>query len=285
MKNVENSLQFLEKRYEDALKYVADSDYYADFAKEKIYHSMQVIGAMHYIMKHEETFQSDDEHFIKCAKIATILHDVGRFSEIKMLYDAKNAGKTDVVLDHGQTGCDILRSLPEYSDIMIYLPVKHHDKITGSYFEDAEFLNISNENLKRKVEKIIFLVRDADKAANFYLFNNSVEKLFPTMFNASKKYAGQSWNISAEAREDFVAKRLLRSESINNHLGSQMHLLAWLFDMNYRSTIDLVLKNGSLKKMLLNTICYCKDEEEKEFIKANVNEYLSLRLKEKTVLL
>ena len=277
------AVSFLYKHYNDSLKHVAESVRYSDYAKEKIYHSMQVIGAMRYIMKHEETFHSDDEHFMKCAKIATILHDVGRFSEIKMLYDNSIDGDAEIECDHGQTGCDILRNSPEYNDIMIYLPVKHHNKITDSLYEDEEFLSLKDENLKKKIEKIVFLVRDADKAANFYLFNNSLEKLFPNMFNASKKYKGQTWEMSDIVREDFLLKQLLRKVTLNNYLESQMHVLAWLFDMNYLPTIELVLKNGSLKKMLLNTICYCRFEEDKDFIKSAVNEFLLSRLKEEAV--
>ena len=49
-KTIEEAVNQLKKHYAETKEYVKDSLLYSDYANEKIYHSMQVVGAMKYII-------------------------------------------------------------------------------------------------------------------------------------------------------------------------------------------------------------------------------------------
>ncbi len=69
-------------------------------------------------------------------------------------------------------GCEKLRRIPEYDNILITLPVKHHGHLIEDFYTDSEYRNIEDRTIKEQVEKIIFTIRDADKIANFNLMMN-----------------------------------------------------------------------------------------------------------------
>ena len=283
---VQNAIKFLYNHYDDAKKYVADSEFYCEYVEEKIYHSMQVIGAMKYIMKHEKTFQNRDKDFLNYAKIATILHDVGRFEEIKRLYDAeKNKnGKNSLwnsKLNHGYFGYEILKNSAEYNDPRIYIPVKHHGNMIEDLYEDEEFLSIKDEKLKKDIVEIIFLVRDADKTANYYLVTYGKYTKFPNVFKNSYTEEENSRPISPEAMEEFTGFSVVGRENSYNFATRYLNMLSWIFDINYLPSFDLIIKKGSLSKMADIVYENSKDPAAQTAIENAVADYLKMRYDEK----
>ena len=281
----QKAIQYLKARYKKVRDYVSSAPYFLDYANEKFHHSMQVIGAMKYIMKHEKTFQNCDDNFLNYAKNATILHDVGRFEEIKRLYDAeKNRNKKDSLwnsnLNHGYIGYEILKNSAEYNDPRIYIPVKHHGGLTQDIYNDDEYKNIKDEKLKREIENIIKLVRDADKTANFYLFTSAGVKHFPNLFPRSKGQEGKKWELSENTKEIIKQHRLMKTAEIQNYLDEAIHLLIWVFDINYLPSYDLIIKNGSLEKSMEEVFAYCTKQEDKDFIKNEINTYIAAKYKQ-----
>ena len=93
-----------------------------------------------------------------------MLHDIARFDEIRERFlGAKGP------FDHSVAGGEKLRKIPLYSDVRITLPIKHHGHLIGDFYKDEEYCAIADPVLKEEVEKILFLIRDADKIANFNL--------------------------------------------------------------------------------------------------------------------
>ena len=285
-KYAKDAVKFLHRHYEDARKYVADSEFYTEYTEEKIYHSMQVIGAMKYIMKHEKTFQNRDEYFLNCAMAATILHDVGRFEEIKRLYDAeKNKKKQDSLwtsnLNHGYIGYEILKNSTEYNDQRIYIPVKHHGNMIEALYEDEEFSSIKDEKLKKDIVEIIFLARDADKTANYYLMANANHNKFPNVFKNDFSAEANARPISPEAMEEFTEFMVVGRENAYNYATRHLNILSWIFDINYLPSFDLIIKNGSLMKMADIVFESAHDEAAQEIIENTVADYLKMRYDEK----
>ena len=285
-KQVNDAIKFLYQHYNDAKKYVEDSEFYTEYNEEKIHHSMQVVGAMKYIMKHEKTFQNRDEYFLQCAMIATILHDVGRFEEIKRLYDAqKSENKQDGLwvsrLDHGAMGYEILKNSAGYNDPRIYIPVKHHGNMIEELYADEEFYAIKDEKLKKDIVEIIFLTRDADKTANFYLMTYGGNKKFPNIFKNNYSDEENARPISQEALDDFTGFNVVKRENAYNYVTRYLNILSWIFDINYLPSFDLIIKNGSLSKMADIVFENNKDEALQEVIENAVADYLNMRYEEK----
>lgn len=53
---LKNALNLLYSEYERCLSIVMSSDFHVRYAEEKIHHSLQVLGAGNYIIKHEKWF-------------------------------------------------------------------------------------------------------------------------------------------------------------------------------------------------------------------------------------
>lgn len=285
-KFAENAIRFLYQHYENANKYVKDSEFYTEYTKEKIYHSMQVVGAMKYIMKHEKTFQNRDEGFLNCALAATILHDVGRFEEIKRLFDEeRNKGAQDSLwtsgFDHGYLGYEILKNSAEYNDPRIYIPVKHHGNMIEELYQDEEFSSIKDEKLKKEIAEIIFLARDADKTANIYLMTCNADTKFPLVFKNTFSAEDNARPISPEALEEFTGFMVVGREKACNYAARYLNVLSWIFDINYLPSFDLVIKNGSLMKIADVVYENNTDKSAQPIIEATVADYLKMRYDEK----
>lgn len=285
-KITDGAVKFLYDHYENAKKYVADSEYYNEYVEEKIHHSLQVIGAMKYIMKHEDTFKNRNEEFLNYAQIATILHDVGRFKEIKNLYDLEKQGNSKDSLwtskqDHGIYGYEILKSTPEYNNPRIYIPVKHHGHMIEELYEDEEFSSIKDEKLKKDIMEIIFLVRDADKAANYYLMTSGYDKRFPHVFQNPYSTKEDSTPIPTKSIEQFTQFEVVSREYTINFATRYLNVLSWVFDMNYIPTYDLIIKNNSLPKMADIFYSIAKDEEIQSVVEKTIADFLKMRYDEK----
>lgn len=282
-KTIEEAVNLLKKHYAETKEYVKDSVLYSDYADEKIYHSMQVVGAMKYIMKHEDTFKNRDEEFLRMAKLATTLHDIGRFEEIKRLYDLEkgNISSDDLwttKLNHGMMGYEILKNT-KYNDLRILIPIKHHGDMIEDLYADEQFSSIKDKKLQREIVEIIFLVRDADKTANYYLMSGQGKKKFSQVFAESDKE--EDFGVSTDSLEDFTAFQIVSKERTRNRADRWLNLLSWVFDMNYVPSFNLIVKNNSLNKMIDGFNRYEKDNQIRSLVENTIADYLKIRYDEK----
>ena len=72
---------------------VAVSPHYAAYADEKYRHSLQVLGAGNFIIRHEPWFAGRGEEFVDLAKTAVLLHDIARFDEIRERFLGAKGGR------------------------------------------------------------------------------------------------------------------------------------------------------------------------------------------------
>ena len=151
----------LKKTYLPAYEKLASSLNWQRFAEEKYIHSFQVLGAGNYILKHENFFINSSPEFIDIAKTVLILHDIARFEEIVL------RSKNIYNYDHGVEGSKMLEKMPLFNNIFITLPIKHHGHMIEAFYNDDAFNNIDDPKQKEDIKNLIFLVRDADKIANF----------------------------------------------------------------------------------------------------------------------
>ena len=115
MINCKNEENILYQEYENCIKKVKSSHFHKLMADEKIKHSMQVIGAGNYIMKHEQYYQNQTEEYLRYAKLAYLFHDIGRFREICELHSEKHNYMATSTLDHGQFGATYLEQIENYN--------------------------------------------------------------------------------------------------------------------------------------------------------------------------
>ena len=224
-----------------------------DLVEEKIVHSYQVLGAGNMILRNEEVYKSCSSEEIDKLKATLLLHDLGRFEE------AVSKG-----IDHGVWGAGMLKNIPEFNEPKIMLTVKHHGHLIESLYEDEEYVALKDDD-KEEVKKYMFLVRDADKLANFYLLSRNfldMKDLFlcPLHRKISK-------DVSYVIRSDFMKNVSINKKDVVTIAEQALMILACVFDLNYRASFVFLNKMGVLEKFFRDVEEYFDNEDAKLFKK------------------
>lgn len=271
MPDIKADEQVLQQHYLKCYETVKSDRFFAIYAQEKIRHSWQVVGAGNYIMRHETDFHNRNADFLRYAKLAYLFHDIGRFKEITLSF--ANPGQQ---YDHGLFGYEILKSMPEYAVPEILLPVKHHGRMIEELYSDPDFADIDDLKLRSDIEKIIFLVRDADKIANFNLLRNSVKKADTHIFDLFMCGLPDA-ELSSQTVEDFKDIQIVRKKDIASVADNLLYYLSWTFDMNYKSSFDFCIKTGSFKTLFEVLNNYNPDKKLQKELEKNFQNYIEYR--------
>ena len=225
--------ELLYEEYHKNFEIVKESPYHRRYVDEKIRHSLQVSGAGNGILKHESYFQNRSEEFIDIAKTAILLHDIFRFNEVRILFETGNR------IDHGAMGAEFLKQFPEFNNVLITLPIKHHGHMIEALYEDEEYQSITDDKLKQDVLHIAFAVRDADKIANWQIVTNEfdfVKKVWLPFPEDNSEEQGmlppESWAYFS--KQEVVLHGVVKTQT---NAGEILSMLCWLFDMNYRYSV------------------------------------------------
>lgn len=260
----------LKNQFDKCLNIVSDNARYTAFAKEKWRHSMQVAGAGNYLVRHIAWLENKPAAFIELVKTAVLLHDVCRFAEIVHLYHG------DKGYDHGAAGGELLKNMLPYTDIRIWLPIKHHGHMIADLYNDPVYKSITDVTLREEVEKICFIVRDADKIANLHMLSNEDDIRF--LFLGDKKENDDY--VPDDAKKEALSGTIVGREYRVNRAASVVTYLSWFADTNYRASIDFCEKLNVTEKLYALFDSYCKD---KEFI-ATYTDIIGNMLKQKAYL-
>lgn len=252
------SLIEAEQRFKDYLKSYDVSDGNIEL---KIRHTYGVVTASEYITKSLELCEED----IQLAKLIALLHDIGRFEQVKVTESFVDNKK----FDHAEYGVEILfkdnliRSFIKedtYDDI-IYKAIINHNK-----YKIEDGLN-ERELLHAKI------IRDADKLDNFRVKEkDKLENIFSMKYNPDTIIYEE---ITDEVYEEFMAKRAILRDYIVNQVDMWISYIAFIFDLNFGVSLKYVEEKGYIDK-LVDRIEY-KNEDTKqkmEQIRECAKEYL-----------
>lgn len=273
-------IALLKQVFQECYTYVQDSRHHRLYAEEKIHHSLQVMGAGNFILKHEKAFQNRNADFILKAQQAYLLHDIGRFAEIKNLYD--DSKKTDnqnynrKKYDHSALGADFLRNLPRYNHPLIIIPIKHHGHLIEDLYIDDEYTSITDEQLKKDIEKVIFLVRDADKTANFNLIKVDRQH-FEELFYGEATGDVASTAIAPDLLAKFGKYQTIDKRVIRTIPERILGIIAWVYDMNYKASFDFMCRAGGVDFLIEKLGDYTNDKQLQQTVAKTIKNYITLR--------
>ena len=262
---IEQAMKLLYSQYDTCMDVVKNDKFYSYYAEEKIRHSLQVAGAGNYLVRHIEWLENKSAKYVEMVRVAVLLHDVCRFSEIADRF--RGARK----YDHGVAAYEFLRYTPLFNDIRIRLPIKHHGHLIEELYADAEYQSLDSA-LQQEVEKICFVVRDADKIANFNMVTNEPYFL-PLFFDLNHDIGDKDLAVS-----DTVWQNAFRESTIPYPLATIADkvtaFLSWYTDINYRAAIDFCERLGVTKRMFAFFGEYCHDDEFRQKYTEFVRTYL-----------
>ena len=202
-------------------------------------------------LKHKHTYQvaeisellatslnlSDED--VLLAKIIGLLHDIGRFEQIKRFDSFK-----DKNFDHGDYGVKILFedklirnfiSIDEYDEI-IYNAIKYHNK-----------LEIPN-NLDERIIMFCKIIRDADKIDIFRVLSTEYEE------NLTE-------NIKTQIISAFNEEKTISHDLIDNKSEKIILDFALVFDINYKESFK-ILDDKNYLEDFINCINVSEDNKE-----------------------
>ena len=257
--------------FEDCLQKVQGKTFFEDFAKEKIKHSMQVVGAGNLLLKQEKSFQGKGKDFLRLGKLVCLFHDIGRFKEIYLL-----SQDTSKHYNHGLFSYEILKDLG-YSDGRLLLPIKRHGELADALDNDSEFQQMPEGKEKQETRELYGLVKDADKIANLYLIKYD-ERIFKDLFfehlSEEDKYAPISEKVLQAVKEHTLVKRG-NDKSFSDRL---IQILCFVFEIYYQPSYDFIVKHKLFDNLFGYLLEYCPDKKQAQFVCDYIDNYLKSKI-------
>ena len=179
-----------------------------------------------------------DEENVQLAKVIGLLHDIGRFEQLRRFHDFRDY----LTVDHAQLGVEILkenhliRSFVEdekYDDI-IFQTISNHNK-----YAIADGLN-KNTLTHAKI------IRDADKTD---IFRVHIEDPVDDFLFIKDDEIKQS-KISKEIEKQFYEGHCIASGGRKSGADVYVMRLAFMYDVNYVPALEYIQKQNYLRRMI-----------------------------------
>lgn len=178
------------------------------------------------------------------ACICALFHDLGRFPQIRDYDTFVDADS----IDHGDKSYEILIE-NNYDDEIVQKAVKYHNKKEVPKFDELTDMHCK-------------LVRDADKVdIMLYFLNETIDNNYDIDESIIKKFENHELLDNYKANTDFVYV---------------VRYLAFIFDINYKKTMEILLENNFLNKKL-NLIRNEKNKEHIDYLEKILKDFIKER--------
>ena len=220
--------------------FINDYDMNNPKIKLKYDHTFRVVK---YAKEISESINLDEKETNR-ALVCALFHDLGRFPQATEY----NTFIDELSFDHGDKSYEILNEW-NYDDDIVKKAVKYHNKK-----EVPEFDELTNMHCK--------IVRDADKIDIMLSFINSP--------------IDNDCLVDEETMNTFKDHKLLDNRSKMNEFLYGLRYLAYIFDINYKKTIEILLKKDVINKKL-DILRSDKNKDQIDFIEKELKEYIKER--------
>ncbi len=233
-------------------KYVSDYDFNVPGIRYKYTHSYRVEK----LMKRLATRLNLTEEEMKIAELIGLLHDIGRFEQIRK-YGLSSDSKTHV--DHADESCIYLFDsghIRDYIDTNIYDEIiedaiRNHNK----YIIDA---NLKGDNLL-----FTKMIRDMDKVDIYRVIAEEHESTF------DKK------EITEKVLETFRSRKTVNSFDKKSTTDNTYAHLAFLYDINFKESIDILKETKNLDTYLDKVSVSEDSVKEFKMLRKEINSYVN----------
>mgnify|MGYP000444064601 CR=1 FL=1 len=210
-----------------------------------------------------------NEENIKLAELIGLLHDIGRFEQIKR-YNTFSDRKS---IDHGDFGVELLfeqglikNFIEDRSyDKIIYLAVKNHNK-----FKIQEGLN-EEELLHCKI------IRDADKTDIFVVCVEDTKKEEGDVYNY--KEIGKQ-KISEELIKACRENKQIDRKYIVTEIDDYINNIFFLYDYNFLTGLKIIKENQYIEKLIEAVNIHEETKKQFDEILQIANRYIEKRIEE-----
>ena len=168
---------------------------------------------------------------IELAKFIGLIHDIGRFEQIKR-YDSFNDSNT---IDHADYGVELLfkENLIELFVMdktyypLIEASVRNHNK----YFIDKEYDDETMLHIK--------IIRDSDKIDILNIFSNNIDN---NVFE-------DDGDISLEVKKEFLNNKLVHNNIKVSKSDWIVGYLSFIYDINFKESLEYIVEQDFVNKL------------------------------------
>lgn len=199
---------------------------------------------------------------IELATLIGLLHDIGRFEQFKIYQTYSDLES----IDHGDLGADILK---QNNFIRNFIKEAKYDEIILKSVQNHNKYKIADD-LNKEEKLFCKIVRDADKIDILY---EAIE-----IFWKKGREEIQNDLISDKVYNEFLNKKLIKKDKNmkKNGIDKLVLMLAFVFDINFHESLEILKKEDYLNKILNNFDFKRQDTKEKiENIRNVLNLYLN----------
>lgn len=208
-------------------KYISNYDKNNPLINSKYYHTYQVADLMA-----ELAFRLElDNEKIELSRIIGLLHDIGRFEQIKE-FNIIDDLKTNI--DHAKESCVYLF---EQGHIRDFIEDNKYDSIIKKAIYNHNKFEIE-KNLTE--EELLFskMIRDMDKVDIFRVL--AID--FETFFEASE--------VSEDVLKEFQKESTISNKLVKTNSDSTLSTLAFIFDINFEESLDILVNTDNFDLFL-----------------------------------
>jgi len=241
--------------------YLKDYDIEDGNIQLKIKHTYEVVQKSEYIAK---GLNLNDED-IELAKLIGLLHDIGRFEQVKQTSDFTDNEK----FDHADYGVKVL-----FAEGMIrdFIEDNKYDEIIKKAIYNHNKYKIEDE-LNEKELLHSKIIRDADKLDNFRVKEKEdFKNIFPSRYNPE--------TLAYESISDNVYKAILREQCVKSsdrktQIDYWICFIGFVFDLNFDISLKYI-KEKNYINIVIDRIQYKNKEtkEKMEEIRQIANKYV-----------
>lgn len=239
--------------------YLDEYDRTDDKIHLKIVHTYCVVECAEEIATRMYLGQED----VQLAKIIGLLHDIGRFEQIRRFHSFEPG-----TMDHAVYGAELLfgpekmirRFVKEDTfDKLIETAIAKHSDFRLEGTSDAHTLLHAR------------LIRDADKLDNCRV---KLEDAMETLLDLSADEVGK-YAISPKVREDAFAGKCICSKDRRTPMDYWVSYVAYFYDLNFQETLDIVAEEQYVKR-IIGRVPYTNEQTKKtmEELERQLTEYV-----------
>jgi putative nucleotidyltransferase with HDIG domain len=216
--------------------YVRGFDSNNERVRVKISHTYGVVECASYLAR-ELQLGAEETYLVK---IIALLHDIGRFEQLKRYDDF-----SDKNIDHAKLGVEVLQhqhfiahfGVEKQDEDLIYFAIGNHNTYTVQAHEDNRYLFHAN------------IIRDADKLDNFRIKKT---ESFQVLFHIEYDELIQQ-EISPLVYDTFLHEKLIKRSDRITRLDEWVSYIAFLFDFNFRESF-VFLQEHNLVNAVMNRV-------------------------------
>ena len=263
-KEGEKNMINIEKAKQEFKNFTKNYDITNDRIKVKIDHTYKVSKNSKEIAKSLNL--SEEE--IKLAELIGLLHDIGRFEQIKN-YNTYLDKKS---IDHATKALLILFT---EGKIRNYIEENKYDNIIYKAIENHNKIKI-NDNLTKKEQLFCKIIRDADKLDIYRIV---------TTKKIENAVSIKTEDISKEILSDKIYNNFLKEEpilyqDIKTNIDNMVIWIAYIYDINFKETFNKIKQENYIEKIVKRVnFKDQKTKERMEEIKEKANKYINQKTK------